>query len=71
MQRLRVRTQGHQLPAPKDRFIITRKEYVAGKKGAEVILYVIEGAGHTWPGRPFGGGFLGYYTMNIQANDVI
>ncbi len=55
----------------KDRFKITRNEYEAGKAGAEVILYVIEDGGHTWPGRPFGGGILGAYTMNIEANDVI
>jgi polyhydroxybutyrate depolymerase len=60
-----------QLPTPRDDFQVTRKTYEAGKDGAEVILYVVEGGGHTWPGRPFGGGILGAYTMNIDANDVI
>ena len=27
------------------------KTYGPGKDGSEVILYVIEGGGHTWPGR--------------------
>ena len=60
-----------ELPALADRYKITRKEYEAGKEGAEVILYLVEGGGHTWPGRPFGGGLLGAYTMNMDANDVI
>src|SRR5207237_880001 len=59
------------LPTPKDEFQITRKAYDAGPGGAEVVLYVIEGGGHTWPGRPFAGGILGAVTMNMQANDVI
>ncbi len=59
------------LPTPRDQFKITRKEYEARKQLAEVILYVVEGGGHTWPGRPFGGGLLGSYTLNMNANDVI
>jgi poly(3-hydroxybutyrate) depolymerase len=30
---------------------VTSKTYGGGKDGAEVVLIVIEGAGHTWPGR--------------------
>jgi polyhydroxybutyrate depolymerase len=60
-----------QLPMPKDQLRITRRVYEAAPGGAEVILYVVDGGGHTWPGRPFGGGILGSYTMNIQANDII
>ena len=40
-------------------------------EGAEVILYVVERGGHTWPGRPIAGGILGPTTMNMKANDVI
>jgi polyhydroxybutyrate depolymerase len=60
-----------ELPSPNDQYKITRTVYEAGHDGAEVILYVVEGGGHTWPGRPIGGGILGAYTMNLEANDVI
>src|SRR5208283_4906471 len=29
---------------------VSREEYVNGDEGSEVILYAIEGGGHTWPG---------------------
>ncbi len=60
-----------ELPAPKDQCLCKRMVYEAGAHGTEVIFYIIDGGGHTWPGRPFGGGLLGRYTMNFQANDVI
>ncbi|MBI3411802.1 MAG: prolyl oligopeptidase family serine peptidase [Planctomycetes bacterium] len=60
------------LSASTDKHEVTRKVYSGGKDGAEVVLYVVEGGGHTWPGRPFGGGnLLGAYTLNINANDLI
>jgi polyhydroxybutyrate depolymerase len=59
------------LPPVKDRFKVTRKAFAGGKDGAEVILYVVQDGGHTWPGRPVGGSILGPYTMNLNANDVI
>jgi polyhydroxybutyrate depolymerase len=59
------------LPMPNDHFKITRTAYDEGKEGAEVILYVVERGGHTWPGRPIAGGILGPTTMNLKANDVI
>ena len=30
---------------------VTQKTYGGGKDGAEVVLVVIEGGGHTWPGQ--------------------
>ncbi len=50
---------------------IQRKEWTAGRHGAPVILYTIEGGGHTWPGEDTSAAFLGKVTMNIHANDVI
>jgi polyhydroxybutyrate depolymerase len=50
---------------------ITHKIYVGGKDGAEVVLIVIEGGGHTWPGQEPMWRFLGKSTKNISANDVI
>ena len=31
---------------------VVRLEYAACESGAEVVLYTIEGGGHTWPGAP-------------------
>ena len=41
------------------------------KNDAEVVLYVIEGGGHTWPGMDNGPAFLGASTMNINANEIL
>ena len=60
-----------ELPTPRDSFKVTRKAYNSGKNGSEVILYVVEGGGHVWPGRPSPGGFLGATTYNINANDLM
>lgn len=54
----------------KDGTTVIRKVY-AGKDGSEVVLYTIEGGGHTWPGRNPGVKFLGKSTGNLIANDVI
>lgn len=60
-----------ELPTPKDDLKVTRKTYNGGKDGAEVVMYLIDGAGHVWPGRPSPGGFLGATTYNISANDLM
>ncbi len=50
---------------------VLRKSYGPGKGGAEVILYIIEGGGHTWPGREPRVRYLGLSTRDIAANDLI
>ena len=55
----------------KDGTSVTRKTYGAGKDGAEVVLVVIEGGGHTWPGRAPGLKVLGKATRNVSANDLM
>jgi polyhydroxybutyrate depolymerase len=50
---------------------VTRMTYGEGKGGAEVVLIVIEGAGHVWPGRDSGAKFLGKATKNVSANDLM
>jgi polyhydroxybutyrate depolymerase len=60
-----------EVPMTKDKLKVIRKEYVEGKGGAEVVLYVVEGGGHTWPGMPLQPAFLGENTMNISANDLM
>ena len=50
---------------------VRRKWYGPGKEGSEVILYTIEGGGHTWPGRDPRLRFLGKSTREISANDLM
>jgi polyhydroxybutyrate depolymerase len=50
---------------------VQRKTYGPGRGGSEVILYTIEGGGHTWPGREPPIQFLGKSTRDISANDLI
>jgi polyhydroxybutyrate depolymerase len=50
---------------------VRRKSYGPGKDGAEVVLYVIEGGGHTWPGREPRVRLLGKSTRDISANDLM
>ena len=47
------------------------RSYGPGKDGAEVVLYVIEGGGHIWPGMKIPGGFLGRSTQALSANDLM
>jgi polyhydroxybutyrate depolymerase len=50
---------------------VHRKWYGPGKEGSEVILYTIEGGGHTWPGRDPRVRLLGKSTRRISANDLM
>jgi len=54
-----------------DGMTVIRKTYGPGKNGSEVILFVIEGGGHTWPGRESRVRFLGPSTKDISANDLM
>src|SRR5204863_8711576 len=55
----------------KDGTQVVRKTYGGGKNGAEVVLVVIEGGGHTWPGQPPPVGFIGKSALNVSANDLM
>jgi polyhydroxybutyrate depolymerase len=48
-----------------------KKVYGPGKDGAEVVLYLINGTGHTWPGKDPVVLFLGKTTKGISANDLM
>lgn len=50
---------------------VIKSRFTPNNAGAEVVLYTIEGGGHTWPGQPPPNPFLGKSTMNIVANDLI
>lgn len=54
-----------------DGLVIRRVAYGPGRDGSEVVLYVIEGGGHTWPGREPIGAFLGATALDLKANDLI
>lgn len=45
--------------------------YGPGREGSEVILYVIEGGGHTWPGGKARLPLLGKTSREVSANDLI
>jgi len=49
------------------------ERYGRCKDGAEVLLYVIEDGGHTWPGGPqyFPERIIGKTTHNLDANEEI
>jgi len=50
---------------------VLRKRYPPKKGGGEVVLYVIQGGGHTWPGQRPRLPFLGKSSNDISANDLI
>jgi polyhydroxybutyrate depolymerase len=58
-------------PGIDDSTRVTRTKWGPGKSGSEVVLYTIEGGGHTWPGRIPSLKLLGPSTTVISANDVM
>ena len=52
---------------PKDGTRVFRKEYANGINGTEVILYSIEGGGHTWPG---GFQYLPVWIIGKTSRDI-
>jgi polyhydroxybutyrate depolymerase len=50
---------------------VAKRVYGPGKDGAEVVLVVIDGGGHTWPGQEPPVRFIGKSTKQISANDMI
>ena len=54
-----------------DGMTVTRKTYGPGRDGSKVVLLVIEGGGHTWPGRETPIERLGRATKDISANDLM
>lgn len=59
-----------ELPKSKDKYKVTKHDFGKGKSGAEVVLYVVENGGHTWPGRA-APTLLGPSTNNIIANELM
>lgn len=50
---------------------VRMERHGGGRDGAEVVLVVIEGGGHTWPGREPRLRTLGPSTRDISANDLM
>jgi polyhydroxybutyrate depolymerase len=50
---------------------VTRKVYAPKEGRAEVVVYLIDGGGHTWPGHEMPIKFLGKTTKQISANDLL
>lgn len=50
---------------------VIREVYGPGRADSEVVLYTIDGGGHTWPGHDPGWEWLGKSTHNIEANELI
>lgn len=58
---------------PNDGTRVTKMQYTSGIDGTEVILYVVEGGGHTWPGgfQYLPAWIIGKTSRDIDANEVI
>lgn len=50
---------------------VERQSYPGCHDGSEVVLFVIHGGGHTWPGHPVAELLLGVTTMDISATDLM
>jgi polyhydroxybutyrate depolymerase len=57
--------------APSDGMRVKRTVYTGCTTGREVVLYTIEGGGHTWPGGPASGPSIGRVTHDIGATSTI
>lgn len=56
---------------PDDGTTVQMEVYSQGEKETEVILYTIEGGGHTWPGSPRSSFDVGGTSYDITASEVI
>ncbi len=54
-----------------DPLTVMRSIHANGRDGSEVVLVVIEGGGHTWPGRKPPVSFIGKSTTTFSANDLL
>ncbi|HEX3235658.1 MAG TPA: PHB depolymerase family esterase [Gemmatimonadales bacterium] len=50
---------------------VRRREFTGCREGRSVVLYAIEGGGHTWPGGPAAGRIVGRVTRELDATEVI
>jgi polyhydroxybutyrate depolymerase len=50
---------------------VRRQRWTGCREGREVVLYTIEGGGHTWPGGPPVGRGVGRVSRELEATEVI
>jgi polyhydroxybutyrate depolymerase len=50
---------------------VERRTYRGCRNNADVVLYLIHGGGHTWPGQPRGEFLLGVASREISATNVM
>lgn len=53
---------------PNDKTTVRREEYKNCADGAETVLFVVEGGGHTWPG---GWEYLGEVLVGVTSKDIV
>jgi polyhydroxybutyrate depolymerase len=58
---------------PNDGTRVTRKQYANGIEGTEVILYAVDGGGHTWPGgvQYLPAWIIGKTCRDFDASEII
>jgi polyhydroxybutyrate depolymerase len=67
--------RNHCGPDPADAVVaadVTRREYTGCARGADVVLYTVQGGGHTWPGgKPLPKWLLGSTSSSIDATALM
>jgi polyhydroxybutyrate depolymerase len=60
-------------PTEEDSTVVTRYVYSGGTDGTEVILFKVDGGGHTWPGGPqyYPESVIGKVTTHIDGSALI
>jgi hypothetical protein len=58
-------------PTTLDTTVVHRYVYSGGTNGTEVILFKVEGGGHTWPGGPLYSPYVGAVTNHIDGSAQI
>jgi len=58
-------------PTGSDSTVVHRYVYSGGTDGTEVILFKVDGGGHTWPGGPLYSPYVGKVTTHIDGSALI
>jgi polyhydroxybutyrate depolymerase len=58
-------------PTAADSTVVHRYVYSGGIDGTQVVLFWIEGAGHTWPGGPLYSPYVGAVTTHVDGSAQI
>jgi len=58
-------------PTSSDTTVVHRYVYSGGTDGTQVILFKVQGGGHTWPGGPLYSPYVGKVTTHIDGSALI